>query len=383
MKYEASVNLLEKNAKLVIEHLQQTSGFGLAKVIGSALSCDKPNDIDVIVSENDPTQIFAELLFWSKAYNVHPIQVSDKDFKNIHNLMAWNCDCVSSDTVSNLLLYGELYADWRTTKELKFNEASLKIFNNYDKSLAGLKKKINRGLKITDLEKFYFESLFDRYDMLNDKISSELSMFLDTYYGDIITSRRSLRGHLSKFKYAIAGGCIRDIILEKPIKDIDIFVVNENEYNKMTDFLATVMEEIIIPESSTKKINLRKFKLIDTNVVLDVIHYGFACKVEHVVETFDFSINMLWYDVKYETVEGSIKYPVKDLLDHLRNKKLIMGDSLWYKASALRALKRWGRFRRDGYIANRDTINKYREYVLHLSKFEKMTFNKTNKADSK
>jgi hypothetical protein len=55
-----------------------------------------------------------------------------------------------------------------------------------------------------------------------------------------------------------------------------------------------------------------------------------------------------------------------DILEDIRLRRLIVGDNMWYRASPGRALMRWQRFRRDGYVADAENAAKYSFYVKKL-----------------
>ena len=48
-------------------------------------------------------------------------------------------------------------------------------------------------------------------------------------------------------------------------------------------------------------------------------------------------------------------------------RRLVVGDNMWYRAGLYRALKRWQRFRGDGYVADAENTAKYAEYVKLFS----------------
>jgi hypothetical protein len=151
-----------------------------------------------------------------------------------------------------------------------------------------------------------------------------------------------------------------------------VFVPAGGSWDRLCEALSGFLEEVKIDCPPRKRLNLRKFKAISRcprqeNLVLDVIDYGFVHRPEHVVETFDFSANCMWWAPGSDRdIQGSAQYPPEEIVRHIRGKILKVGDNMWYKAGPFRALSRWQRFRNDGYVADEETTKKYKEYVHQM-----------------
>jgi hypothetical protein len=158
----------------------------------------------------------------------------------------------------------------------------------------------------------------------------------------------------------VAGGCFRDLLVGIDPKDVDVFVPGDGEWDSLCSRLSETLGEVDFAPSG-KRVNVRKFVAGET--VLDVIDYSFVSRKEHVVETFDFSANMLWLDPEDLEVKGSSRWSAGEVTAHIRGKKLKVGDNLWYRAGLARSLKRWQRFRGEGYEPEGEDLEKYREYV--------------------
>ena len=178
-------------------------------------------------------------------------------------------------------------------------------------------------------------------------------------------SSRLPQGFLSILKGdngILAGGCLRNIVSGKPVKDWDVFFVNKEDWEDFNDQMKPF--EIQFTNSNLAKVNVRKFRIDDCNI--DSIYYLHVQRLEYVVDTFDFTINMLWYDPNDEEIKGSLKYSADEIISHIEDKRLIVGDNLWYRASFFRALKRYDRFRNEGYKIDEENIEKYKRYIAIL-----------------
>jgi hypothetical protein len=122
--------------------------------------------------------------------------------------------------------------------------------------------------------------------------------------------------------------------------------------------------EIQFTNSALNNVNVRKFNY--EGFLIDSIYYLHVQRLEHVVDTFDFTINMLWFDPRDMMTKGSLVYNVDTILDHIVHKKLVVGDNLWYRASYMRALKRYDRFRNEGYEIDDENRFKYIRYIKLL-----------------
>jgi hypothetical protein len=155
-------------------------------------------------------------------------------------------------------------------------------------------------------------------------------------------------------------------------KDIDVFVPAGRRWSELCENIAQVLEEIDFDKPAGSRVNLRKFRAKSRcpgheALVVDVIDYGFVHSAAHVVETFDFACNTLWWDPASRTgIQGGFALSAPEVVWHIRQRKLVVGNNLWYRASPGRALMRWQRFRRDGYVADAENAAKYSFYVKKL-----------------
>lgn len=159
------------------------------------------------------------------------------------------------------------------------------------------------------------------------------------------------------------------MVSETPIKDFDVFFVNKEDWLNFNESMRNLYKErnFITDENKLKRVNLRKFELWNHSLI-DSIWYLHVQKKEHIVETFDFTINMLWIDFEYGMeLKGSNNYSITELINHIVDKKLIIGKNLWYKANVQRAVRRYKKFRYEGYSIDEINRVKYSDYIKDLA----------------
>jgi hypothetical protein len=152
---------------------------------------------------------------------------------------------------------------------------------------------------------------------------------------------------------------LRDLMAGKNVKDWDIFFVNKEDWINFNEEMKEY--KIQFTDSILKNITVEKFKIDDR--LIDSIYYPHVQHSEHIVDTFDFTINMLWYDPVDSEIKGSLKYDVDTIIDHIIDRKLVVGDNLWYRATYFRALKRYDRFRNQGFTIDDENRLKYIRYI--------------------
>lgn len=330
---------------------------GAAKFFGSAIvSPGDANDIDVAVASDDSPTL-AYLLNISKAYGLHPVSMPRWMFDDLHNLLSWKNMCVTADAATGDVLFGTHYT---AGTELQFNPASRRAFPDFMSARRAAAKLEKRGYRVPDSEKARAELHLLGNTAALIKIAREA-------LGDRLVSE------LAEYDAVIAGGFFRDEVDGRYPKDLDIFVSENRNWEGLCRYLASWMEEVEVDMPAGKgRVNLRKFRAKSRcpgheMLVLDVIDYGFAHKPEHVVETFDFSCNTLWWTPRDPYMHGGFGLTPEQVIEHIRTRKLVVGDNMWYRAGLYRALKRWQRFKADGYVADVANTEKYSEYVKFFS----------------
>jgi predicted nucleotidyltransferase len=340
------IGSLGAEARRVLERLPK----GTAKIFGSALRGGPCNDIDVAVRYIDQSN-WSYLLYSAQSAGIHPIRLSDVVYDNLHNLLSWKNCCATAD-MDGVITYGH---DYTASDILQFNPQSRKAFPNFSSAVKAASKMEKNGFIIPPSEKARAEfHLTDNHDSLV-KIAREALTDRVVYL-------------LAAHDAVVAGGFFRDEVDGRCPKDIDVFVPANRGWLELCEELKEELEEIEFEIPEGKRVNLRKFRARSAcpgheMLVIDVIDYGFVHEPTHVVETFDFSCNTLWWQPGRSVMHAGLGRTVDEVVSDIRNRHLIVGDNMWYRAGLYRALKRWQRFRGDGYVADAANIAKYAKYV--------------------
>ena len=324
-----------------------------AKIAGSFLLQESYNDIDVFVSKDDDITLAKLLHIGSVIAELHIVAIPQDIFDDLHNKMSW-CQCCKTMTLSGRLSTGRMFTE---SPYLKFNIDSVKAFPSLSKAHTAMTKLTTSVYHISKIEELRMAYYIGQACHGKDAL---LVSFARTQLGDTICQM------LIESRAIIAGGYFRDIVMGKKPKDMDVFVpLQADAWNRLCNDLAAITTEIHFTKQGSK-VNLRKFIIPQPNgddLILDVIDYGFVSAKEHVVETFDFSINCLWTDLQNKVIQGGLGFTARDIINHITDKKLYVGDNLWFCASLGRALMRWQRFRNQGFTANAIEQEKYSKYV--------------------
>lgn len=156
---------------------------------------------------------------------------------------------------------------------------------------------------------------------------------------------------------------MRDFFLGKPSKDLDVFFVNKESWEGFSDSLGESFEEL--RTNGMKKMCVRKFRVGES--VVDAVLFKNVTQSRHIVDTFDFTINMLWLDPESLELRGSSRYSADEILQHIREKMLIPGESLWFKGNLHRYLRRYERFRSEGYSMTDEDKVKFKQTLILLT----------------
>lgn len=330
---------------------------GSAKVFGSALLPSGAADIDIAVMEHDDAT-FAYLLNAAPAHGLHPIRVAQWLFDDLHNRLTWKNMCATADARSGEITLGR---DYVQSPDLVFNPLSREAFPD-------LRKVVQSAKKLSDRHGFRPPGSSERLRaqfQLHGNTASLAELAREALTDQIVHI-------LAAFGAVVAGGFFRDEVDGRTPKDIDVFVPAGRDWSALCFELSTWLEELEFDKPDGKRVNLRKFRARSRvpgheMLVIDVIDYGFVHAPEHVVETFDFSCNTLWWDPSRENLRGGFGLSAAQVVGHIRRRQLVVGDNMWYRAGLYRALKRWQRFRGDGYVADAENTARYAEYVKLFS----------------
>lgn len=150
----------------------------------------------------------------------------------------------------------------------------------------------------------------------------------------------------------IAGGCFRNIFDNTPVKDIDIFFENNEDYTKAKSYYEN--KDNFIKYYDNKKVVA--FKHTKNGMVIELIQSVFG-KPEEIINNFDFSITKFaYYKEKVIFDEEEItEYKIihhKDYFEHLHLKRLVTNEMLIYPNSTFERLLKYAKY---GYFPCRET----------------------------
>ena len=347
------LDMLEDRVVQVLAKLRP----GAAKIFGTTLIDPvRANDVDLAVRRGDD-ETMSYLLAEARDTRIHPVFLPDHVFDNLHNLLSWRNFCMTADPHTGDVTFGRSKVAGST---LVFNPSSRAAFPDFQTVvLSAIKLTRDRGFSLSDAEKLRAQL------HLIGNVNS-LAGIAHMALGDRVVAL------LAAHNAIVAGGFFRDEVDGCPPKDMDVFVPAGRQWGELCDALSEFLEEVEFDKVGGGRVNLRKFKAHSSlygheMLVLDVIDYGFVHSTSHVVETFDFSCNTLWWDLACRHgIQGGFDLTASQVVEHIKQRRLVVGNNLWYRASPGRALMRWQRFRRDGYIADAENIAKYSHYVNEL-----------------
>lgn len=149
---------------------------------------------------------------------------------------------------------------------------------------------------------------------------------------------------LLKGKATIAGGCFKDILLDKEPKDIDIFLIDDKE--STLKFVKEVVSDFtgiepIIDDFGVIKYSM--YTIIPAKIVKGRKLFGVPSSL---LSTFDFNIAKLYLD-EYNNISTIDSEDINIILDDIENKRYCV---TLYTGHEDRTHKRIERYREYGFI---------------------------------
>ena len=121
------------------------------------------------------------------------------------------------------------------------------------------------------------------------KLESKLKDFSDEFF-EVFPSLKPYKQYLF-----IAGGSIRSLILDEPIKDVDIFITHESVIGNIKDLLlgrGLFSDNAINLYMWSNSLGVVKVQIITTETGLP----------QEVINQFDFTMNMNYYDISSNSI---------------------------------------------------------------------------------
>lgn len=208
--------------------------------------------------------------------------------------------------------------------------------------------------EIFDYIKELHEYLWRFVRVYNKGASGNLSEFID-YAADIAEIRSESRINMIRYPTSqlpklrkldrfmenhngyIAGGCFKNLFLDQPIKDVDIFFIDETDYEESVEYYEGNVEYIKTVEHD----RFTTFKCNITGLYIQLIK-SFTGEPDDVVGNFDFTITKACY-CKNELGEYEF-YCHERFFEHLVNRKLVLDDQILFPASTFNRSYRYTKY---------------------------------------
>lgn len=166
----------------------------------------------------------------------------------------------------------------------------------------------------------------------------------ETFFADFFNLREIMK-IWNQQNPIIAGGCLRDLILNKPINDIDVFFEDRKSFESAQRCIVGNVENECLHEGRrSNKYKVRQVgvhKRLHKPFEIDLIHCNFEGSPAKLISTFDFTI------CQFALKEGFIYYPTCALSDLIqRNLKF----ATLKKETIPNTFRRMHRFLNEGYV---------------------------------
>lgn len=173
---------------------------------------------------------------------------------------------------------------------------------------------------------------------------------------------RSIDQVLSGHKGFAAGGCFKDLLNGKSVKDIDIYFRNQKDY----DAAILCFDNNPIFELFYQNDNVKAYKTAEYGgISIELCHKIFGSP-EEILNQFDFTITKFAYFIESINIsdfpfsEGEYRNEYTAVYDdnffeHLFLKKLVIDNEIPYPKSTFERMLRYGQY---GFKPDKQTINK-------------------------
>lgn len=167
---------------------------------------------------------------------------------------------------------------------------------------------------------------------------------------------------LSGHKGFAAGGCFKDLLNGKPVKDIDIYFRNQKDY----DAAILCFDNNPNFELFYQNDNVKAYKALDfEGICIELCHKIFGSP-EEILNQFDFTITKFAYFIESINIsdfpfsEGEYRNEYTAVYDdnffeHLFLKKLVIDNEIPYPKSTFERILRYGQY---GFKPDKQTIDK-------------------------
>lgn len=156
----------------------------------------------------------------------------------------------------------------------------------------------------------------------------------------------------------IAGGCFKNIFNGEPVKDLDIFFENNQDFIEAQRYYKQLIKEK--PKDwkfSYENKNCWSIYSIKDKVRLELIRNTYG-NPKQVISNFDFTITKFAYYKNYDNLDEDDYMAVfevifhEDFFEHLHTKRLVVDNVLLYPVSTFNRMLRYAKY---GYQPCRET----------------------------
>ena len=180
---------------------------------------------------------------------------------------------------------------------------------------------------------------------------------------------------LKKYNCIIAGGSIRDIILNQIPKDYDIFFSTKEEYEDFTCYIIKKKVFVTKTEFCDPDQNIFKFEL-NNGIKFDVIN----CNIDMynqtnftiIIDEFDYTINSIGYSVKFDRFYHSAFYGFSECISDIKELKLRLQGLFLPSMKLSRSLSRLYNLYEKGFkFADDNEKEKFFDYFVTMTEYKK------------
>lgn len=184
----------------------------------------------------------------------------------------------------------------------------------------------------------------------------------ENYYSLIL-----LDDYMEGHKGFICGGCFKNIFNKEPIKDIDIFFKNLEDWNEAVNYfdeLCNAGDYRFVYENP----KVKAYKCIKSGMQIELCRSIFG-DPKDILKQFDFTITKFaYYKHVYEDEENELHLEYRVLFDdnffeHLHMKRLVVDDLIPFPISTFERIIRYAKY---GYFPCRETKIKVLKAINEL-----------------
>jgi len=137
----------------------------------------------------------------------------------------------------------------------------------------------------------------------------------------------------------IAGGCFKDILLGRQLRDIDLFFRNQADFENERKFydMSKLFKCIYSNEKAIGFIN------IETNIKIDLVRSIFQ-NPESTISAFDFTVSKMCLYIDIELTNSIMLLHHNDFFEHLHLNRLVIDDKIPFPISTFQRVLKYTKY---------------------------------------